>query len=204
MKKTILAAVLLAVLALAAPAAAGTGNHATTYKAKVASATDSSVRGKASLVDGKRRDKVQLHIKGLAAGATYTWAVREAAGAGDACAGAAVAALGSAELRARRKGAAKARLRARGFAAADGASYAVVITDAAGRDVACGELLRKADRKAVRNKKGSKRHSGEAEIHFDEEQQLEDDEPGDDAGADTVVDEPGDDLVASEEDDGLF
>jgi hypothetical protein len=76
MKKTILAAVPLAMLALASPAAAHGSKHPTTLKAKFAPSADSTVRGDASLVDGKRRDRFRLRVKGLAAGATYTWTLR--------------------------------------------------------------------------------------------------------------------------------
>ncbi len=101
------------------------------------------MRGKAELVDGKRRDKVQVRVRGLTAGETYTWSVRKAAEGEDACAGEAVDAFEYAPLKARRKGNSKSRARSREFAAEDGAVYAVVVTDAEGADVACGEFSRK-------------------------------------------------------------
>ena len=205
MRRTIFAAVPLAVLALAAPAAAK-GGHATTYKAKVqavASAAPATaakhganskskshqtgVRGQAKLVDG-RRDKVQLQVKGLEAGATYTWSVRSATGADDACAGEAVDAFEYNDLTARRHGNSKVRARSRTFAAEDGTSYAVVITDADGNDVACGAFLSNADRKAKRqaerNAKG--KHAGDQQ---GDDSQGED-EQGDDQSAEP---ESGDD-----------
>jgi hypothetical protein len=217
LRRTIFAAVPLAVLALAAPAAAK-GGHATTYKAKLqpveaaapataathgAKVREAGVRGQAKLVDG-RRDKVQLQVKGLEAGATYTWSVRSATGAGDACAGDAVDAFEYKDLTARRHGNSRARARSRTFAAEDGASYAVVVTDADGTDVACGEFLSKADRKAKRQAerqaKGKGEHAGDQQgddAQGENEQgddESTDSETGDDNGADEGADDPaGDD-----------
>src|SRR3954447_11209750 len=133
MRKSIFAAVPLAVLALAAPAAAHSSRHATTYKAKVVAVEAApgataakhgsrareaaGVRGEAKLVDGSRRDKVELHIKGLQAGAAYTWSVRSAGGDADACAGDAVDAFEYDALNARRRGHSRARSRSRTFSA---------------------------------------------------------------------------------------
>jgi hypothetical protein len=39
--------------------------------------------GKAQLVDGKKRNKVSIHLRGLKAGETYTWHVHKAANATD-------------------------------------------------------------------------------------------------------------------------
>jgi hypothetical protein len=200
-RRTIFAAVPLAVLALAAPAAAK-GGHATTYKAKVqavaaaapataakhgAKARATGVRGQAKLVDG-RRDKVQFQVKGLEAGATYTWSVRSASGSDDACAGDAVDAFEYNDLTARRRGNSKARARSRTFAAEDGTSYAVVITDADGNDVACGAFLSKADRKAKRQaeRKAKGKHAGDQQ---GDDSQGED-EQGDDSQGDDQSTEP--------------
>src|SRR5687767_2577145 len=120
MRNTIWAAMPLALLALAAPAAAKDGARATTYKARLAPvaaeapaaeaakhgkaregdkarkrqkaskrdrAERAGVRGKAELVDGGRRDKVRVRVRGLSAGETYSWSVRKAAEGEDACAG---------------------------------------------------------------------------------------------------------------------
>jgi hypothetical protein len=214
-RRTIFAAVPLAVLALAAPAAAK-GGHATTYNAKVQAvaaaapataakhgpkARATGVRGQAKLVDG-RRDKVQLQVKGLEAGATYTWSVRSASGSDDACAGDAVDAFEYNDLTARRRGNSKARARSRTFAAEDGTSYAVVITDAAGNDVACGAFLSKADRKAKRQaeRKAKGKHAGDQQgddSQGEDEQgddQSTEPETDDDNGADDGAEDPsGDD-----------
>ena len=181
MRRTIFAAVPLALLALAAPAAAK-GGHATTYKAKLvaveaataskhgAKVRETGIRGHAELVDGKR-DKVQLQVKGLEAGSAYTWSVRSATGEDDACTGEAVDAFAYGDMTARRKGNSRARSRSRSFTAQDGTSYAVVVTDAEGVDVACGEFLSKADRRAA-EKQAGKAH-GEAK----HDEQGDDDAP---------------------------
>ncbi len=209
MKKTILAAVPLAMLALASPAAAHGSKHATTLKAKFAPAADSTVRGAASLVDGKRRDRFRLRVKGLAAGATYTWTLRQAAGDGDACTGETVASFSYSSLQGRRK-AAKVRSRAKGFSAATGASYAVVIVDEAGDDVACAELLTKAQRKAERRaakRKAAEQTGGDEEQTGGDGEQGDDDDQGDDeqsddAGEDESGDDDGEDLGDDGEGDG--
>ena len=41
------------------------------------------VTGKAQLVDGKKRNKVSVHVRGLKAGETYAWHVHKAANATD-------------------------------------------------------------------------------------------------------------------------
>jgi hypothetical protein len=198
-RRTIFAAVPLAVLALAAPAAAK-GGHATTYKAKLQAveaaapadaakhdtkARETGVRGQAKLVDG-RRDKVQLHVKGLEAGATYTWSVRSAADGEDACAGDAVDAFEYKDLVARRHGNSKARSRSLEFTAEDGTDYAVVVTDADGNDVACGEFLSKADRRAAKREAKKAHGKGEHGDQGDDDAQGAEDEQGDDAGDDAA------------------
>ena len=202
MKKTLLAAVPLALLALAAPAAAQGGKHASTLKAKFAPSAESSVRGDASLVDGKRRDRFRLRVKGLDAGATYTWSLRQAAAGGDACTGETVGSFRSTSLEGRRRGS-KVRSRSKGFAAAEGFSYAVVITDEAGEDVACAELRTKAQRKAERKaskRKGSKQEqSGGDDEQGDEDEQGDDDQSGDDSAEDESADDESDDDPSEDE-----
>jgi hypothetical protein len=193
-RRTIFAAVPLAVLALASPAAAG-GGHATTYKAKLvaveaappataskhgAMVRETGARGQAKLVDGKR-DKVQLQVKGLEAGAVYTWSVRSAAEGEDACAGEAVDAFEYRDLTARRHGNSRARARSRDFTAEDGTSYAVVVTDAEGTDVACGAFLSKADRHAAKRKADKQHGKSKHDEQGDDDTQGEE-ETGDDDG----------------------
>ena len=74
-------------LLIAAPASAHE-KHAKVSKAKLA-ATEGGppdARGHAQLVDGRKRDKVSLHMKGLEPGETYLWHVHQATGEGDPCA----------------------------------------------------------------------------------------------------------------------
>ena len=79
-----------ALLLLAAPASAHK-KHAKVSKAHL-EATEAATaagipdaRGRAQLVDGRRRDKVSLHMKGLEPGETYLWHVHQATAEGDPC-----------------------------------------------------------------------------------------------------------------------
>ena len=189
MKKTILAAVPLMLLVLAAPAAAHGGKRATTYKAKLAPTAGSAMRGKATLTDGKRRDRIRLRVRGLEAGASYSWSLRRAAAGGDACTGDEVAAFSYSALQGRRHGKAGSRSRGSGFAAGDGA-YAVVVTDAEGEDVACFELKSKAQRRAERKKHDS----------ADDESAADEDEQGDDDQGEDEDDLGEDDSAAGDDD----
>jgi hypothetical protein len=86
-------AVALATLALpAAVLAGGDGKGAKSYRATLA-ANDAAAtagvpdaRGRAQLVDNRKRDKVSLHMKGLEPGTTYLWHVHQATAEGDPCA----------------------------------------------------------------------------------------------------------------------
>src|SRR5262245_8272754 len=76
------AAVLLSALAVTAVADAHGKKH--TYRASLApvnpaatTAGVAAVRGKAQLVDGKRNNKVSLHVRGLAPGTTYIWHIHQ-------------------------------------------------------------------------------------------------------------------------------
>jgi hypothetical protein len=168
------------------------------------------VRGKAQLVDGKRRDKVRLRVKGLEAGATYGWTLRKAPAGGDACSGNVVGSFTYSALHGLRGGNARAQARGRAFAGGDGV-YAVVVTDAAGEDVACLALKSRAQRKAERKRAEQRQDAGDDDGSSldddelgDDDEQLDDDGPedlGDDELGDDepVEDEPlddnGDDLL---------
>jgi hypothetical protein len=87
--KTVTAFV-LAGLVLAAPAAAKpTPGKVSKAKlnptAAAVAAGVPDVRGRAQLVDGKRRNKVSLHMRHLEPGETYIWHVHQATGEGDPC-----------------------------------------------------------------------------------------------------------------------
>ena len=71
----------IAAIGIAAPATAG---KARPYKASLTAVDPAAttagvadVRGKAQLVDGKKRNKVSLHMRNLAAGTMYLWHVHE-------------------------------------------------------------------------------------------------------------------------------
>lgn len=88
----ILGTALLLALAPGASAHTKHGKHAKVSKAHLeatAAATAAGIpdaRGRAQLVDGRRHDKVSLHMKGLKPGETYLWHVHQATGEGDPCA----------------------------------------------------------------------------------------------------------------------
>jgi hypothetical protein len=50
----------------------GGGKGAKVYRAALA-------KGKAQLVDGKKKNKISIHLRGLQPGATYTWHIHKAA-----------------------------------------------------------------------------------------------------------------------------
>jgi hypothetical protein len=74
----------IAAICVAAPATAGSGNSAKTYKASLTAVNPAAttaglatVRGKSQLVDGDKKNKVSLHMRNLAAGTMYLWHVHE-------------------------------------------------------------------------------------------------------------------------------
>jgi hypothetical protein len=74
----------IAAIGFAGVATADSGHSAKVYKASLAATNPAattagvaSVAGKAQLVDGKKNNKVSLHVRGLAAGTTYLWHVHE-------------------------------------------------------------------------------------------------------------------------------
>jgi hypothetical protein len=130
-------------LLFAAPAAAHEqhGKHAKTFKAHLEAAEDGSdARGRARLLDGRRRDKVSLHVKGLEPGATYLWEVREGTCEDEA----ATASEGWTyrELTARESGNANSKARSEDFSSRDG-DFSVAVTREDGTEVACGDFERK-------------------------------------------------------------
>lgn len=74
----------IAAMAVASVAAADSGHSAKTYKTSLdavdpaaATAGVADIKGKARLVDGKKRNKVSLHMRNLAADTLYLWHVHE-------------------------------------------------------------------------------------------------------------------------------
>src|SRR6201991_913657 len=83
MTRQIAAAAVVAIAALAASDVANAGGKHT-YRASLApvnpaatTAGVAAVRGKAQLVDGKRNNKVSLHVRGLAPRTTYIWHIHQ-------------------------------------------------------------------------------------------------------------------------------
>ena len=143
-------------LLLAAPASAQKNSNAKVSKAHL-EATEAATaagipdaRGRAHLVDGRKRDKVSLHMKGLEPGETYLWHVHQATAEGDPCA--AGSTVGNPapypgwtyrELTARPSGVANSKGRSTGFPAADedgDGDYYVNVHLQDGTVIACGVL----------------------------------------------------------------
>jgi hypothetical protein len=158
-------------LLLAAPASAHK-KHAKVSKAHL-DATEAATaagipdaRGRAQLVDGRRRDKVSLHMKGLEPGETYLWHVHQATGEGDPCeAGSTVGnptpypGWSYRELTANESGIASSKGRSTTFPVeeedSEGDHYVNVHLED-GTVVACGVL----ERKRRGHHHGDKRHGG--------------------------------------------
>jgi hypothetical protein len=110
-------------------------------------------RGRAQLVDGKKNNKVSLHMKGLKPGETYLWHVHQATAEGDPCA--AGSTVGNPtpypgwtyrELTANESGNASSKGRSSTFpveAEDTGGDYYVNVHLQDGTVVACGVLERK-------------------------------------------------------------
>src|SRR3954470_13513590 len=85
MPRRVTAAVaLIAAIGVASVATADSGHSAKPYKASLAAVNPAAttaglatVVGKAQLVDGKKNNKVSLHMRNLAASTTYLWHVHE-------------------------------------------------------------------------------------------------------------------------------
>jgi hypothetical protein len=84
-RRLIVAAVAsVAAIGVAGSATAGGGQSARTYKASLTAVDPAAttaglatVKGRAQLVDGKKKNKVSLHVRNLAAGTMYLWHVHE-------------------------------------------------------------------------------------------------------------------------------
>jgi hypothetical protein len=156
---------------LAAPASAHS-KHAKVSRAHLEAteaATTAGIpdaRGRAHLVDGRKNDKVSLHMKGLEPGETYLWHVHQATAEGDPCA--AGSTVGNPtpypswtyrELTARPSGNANSKGRSTTFPVAEedtGGDYYVNVHLEDGTVIACGVLEPK--RRGHQN--GDKGHRG--------------------------------------------
>jgi hypothetical protein len=161
-----------AMFLLAAPASAEK-RHAKVSKAHLEAteaATTAGIpdaRGRAQLVDGRKNNKVSLHMKGLAPGETYLWHVHQATAEGDPCA--AGSTVGNPTpypgwtyraLTAGESGNANSKGRSSTFPVEDedtGGDYYVNVHLQDGTVIACGVLESK---RSVKNKeRGGKGHS---------------------------------------------
>lgn len=180
MKRTLI--LCIGLFLVAAPASAGP-NHAKVSKAHL-TATEAAtaagipdVRGRAQLVDGRKRNKVSLHMKGLKPGETYLWHVHQAKAEGDPCA--AGSTVGNPApypgwtyrtLKARPSGNASSKGRSSTFPVAEdtGFTYYVNVHLEDGTVIACGVLERKAKAKAkgeAKVKTEAKDDGGKAKGH---------------------------------------
>ena len=152
---------LLSALAVTAVADAD-GKHKHTYRASLApvnpaatTAGVGAVRGKAQLVDGKRNNKISLHVRGLAPGTTYIWHIHQGSCAAT---GAPLPGwtyrsqdgAGNGTLTTNQSGGANTKARSATFNADPAQAYSVNVHVAAatnglpaGTIVACGDLMGK-------------------------------------------------------------
>jgi hypothetical protein len=134
--------VAVAVLLLAAPASAhDTKSHAKVFKAKL---SGDDARGRAQLVDGRKHDKVSLHVKGLEPGETYVWAITQEGGEPDFTYG---------TLKVRPSGNANAKARSTTFKASDG-DFSVEVQLEDGTVVASGDFERAGHGRRGENDRG--------------------------------------------------
>lgn len=145
----------LAVAGVPAATAIGHGNHGSHHHAKVLRATlkpvqadiaaYTNMRGKAQMVANRHNAKVSLHLKGMVARTTYSWAVVQGTDPATVCAsGTPVTGLKYKRLRSGRSGNAnsKAYAKKRAFTFDRTATYAVVVYQAGTTDqvLLCGVL----------------------------------------------------------------
>ena len=147
--KRLIAVLVLAALALV-PATASAKSKAKVYRGTfaLAGADGNYVTGnfgKVQLVDGKRNDKLSVHVRRLASKTKYTYRLQQGS-----CGGTAVSGWTYRSLKTSRKGVGNSTARSRTFTAAKGTKYFVGVYDAAGNQlVLCARL----------NTKGKKGHS---------------------------------------------
>jgi len=98
--------------------------------------------GKAHLVDNKRKDKLSVHIRRVAAKTTYTYKLQEGICREGAAGGTDVAGFTYKPLRTNRKGVANSTARSKTFSAKRGVKYSVVVYSG-GEVVLCAQLRTK-------------------------------------------------------------
>lgn len=149
----------MAALGVAGVATAEGGHPAKTYRASLAAVNPAAttaglatVAGKAQLVDGKKNNKISLHVRHLAAGTTYLWHIHEGtcAATGAPMAGWSYRThdlAGNGTLTSRKSGNANTKARSVTFTADPTKAYSVNVHVAtptngvpAGTIIACGDL----------------------------------------------------------------
>jgi hypothetical protein len=167
-------------LLIAAPASAHdkNGKHGKVSRAHL-EATEAATaagipdaRGRAQLVDGRKKNKVSLHMKGLAPGETYLWHVHQAKAEGDPCTDSAVGNPAPypgweyRELTANESGNANSKGRSTAFPAEagdTGEDYYVNVHLEDGTVIACGVL----ERKRGGHHKGHSKHGADKDHDAD-------------------------------------
>jgi hypothetical protein len=142
-------AIVVTLVALAFAGVAGAhGDHHNAKGAKVYRAA--LANGKAHLVDGKKHNKLTIHLRGLTPGQTYTWQLHKADGTGDPCALPQTVILAPygdwvyGALKANAGGSASAKATSATFdSRADTGPFYVDVKKADGTVVACGVLKAK-------------------------------------------------------------
>ena len=165
-------AVAAAALSIPAASAIGHGSHgphrAKVLRAKLMPVRDdvaayTNMRGKAQMTANKHNAKVSLHLKGMVAGATYTWAVVQGTDPATVCSdGTPVTGFKYRKLKAGKKGNAnsKASSKKGAFTFDKTATYAVVVFQAGTTDevLLCGVLKKKPHKQHKASKKKSAAH----------------------------------------------
>ena len=174
----------VALLALAAAPSAALAKKRADAKPRttVLRGAFSPLAGKAQLTDNKRRDKVQVHVRGLVSGTAYSWALHRTQAGGHPCAAPASAPLAGFTYRA-------AVADAEGHVSTQGrsSSYSydaesvdyVTVLDPAGAVVACAVLKTKAQLKRAKAEangkgRGRGRHAGDEHEVEHEHDEVED------------------------------
>jgi len=181
-----------------------------------------STRGRAQLVDGKRNDKLSIHVRGLQAGQTYTWHIHKAAaGVADPCASPAATAASAPgwiyrPLTANTSGNGDSQARSFTFSADPAGTYYVDVHMGDGSVLVCGVLHGKpAHPKPVHPLKGKGKGAhavagGQASADGDAGDPIEIDAEGDGdvqtgdttTGTQAPATQPGDDQGENNDGDG--
>jgi hypothetical protein len=144
--KRLIAVLILAALALV-PATASAKPKTKVYRGTFTLVGDGDYVtgnfGKAQLVDGKRNDKLSVHVRRLAKRTTYTYRLQQGTCQEGAPGGTDVPGWKYRPLNTNRKGVGNSTARSRTFTAGRDAKYFVGVYSATGETVACAQLRTK-------------------------------------------------------------